>query len=133
VAEGWRDFVKVAGGCLMAEYHEAPIPHLQSPDGVKPEVRENQFPLKKCLRAQGELGVSPRVPTLGKMKISQPRMTRIFTDKRGWIWDFLTSVGILRRWQPLSRRFTRSSSVIILDNPCQLWLKYLILDNLSLV
>jgi hypothetical protein len=47
VAEVWRDFVKVAGGRLMADNHGAPIPYLQSPDGVKPEVRKNQFPLKK--------------------------------------------------------------------------------------
>jgi len=98
----------------MADYHEATILYLQSPDGVKPEVQKNQFPLKKWPRAQGELGVPPRVPTLGKMKVSQPRMTRIFTDKRGWIQGFLTSVGILRLWQPLSRRFTGSSSVQVI-------------------
>jgi|GEM_PF-3014484 len=40
VAEVWRDFLKFAGGRLMAAYHEAPIPYLQSPDGVKPEVRK---------------------------------------------------------------------------------------------
>ena len=47
-------------------------------------------------------------------EVSQPRMTRIFTDKRGWIQGFLTSVGILRRWQPFYRRFTGSSSVQVI-------------------
>ena len=35
----WTDFVKFAGGPLMADYHEATTLYLQSPDGVKPEVR----------------------------------------------------------------------------------------------
>jgi len=43
VAEVWRDFVKFAGGRLMADYHEAFIPYLQSPEGVKPEVRGCDF------------------------------------------------------------------------------------------
>jgi len=40
VAEVWRDFVRFAVGRLMADYHEAPVPYLQSPGRVKPEVRK---------------------------------------------------------------------------------------------